>query len=87
VTEPFGTDATPPGAGSAAPTQAGAGSAPPTPAPESAVEDGAEAAERDVTAALADLDAASDRPPSEQIPAYTKVHQTLQATLARIDDD
>jgi len=87
VTEPFGTDATPAGVGSAASASTGAGSAPPTPAPESAVEDGAEAAERDVTAALADLDAASDQPPAEQIPAYTKVHQALQATLARIDDD
>ena len=83
MTEPSGTEATPGAAGSDVP----APTAMSAPAPGSAAEGGAEAAERDVTAALADLEAASDRPPAEQIPAYTKVHQTLQATLARIDDD
>jgi hypothetical protein len=84
VTEPLGTAATPAGAGAPAPTPT---HGPGAEAAGSAVEGGAEAAERDVTAALADLDAAGDRPPAEQIPAYTKVHQALQATLARIDDD
>ncbi|HZD97970.1 MAG TPA: hypothetical protein VE132_07385 [Micromonosporaceae bacterium] len=48
--------------------------------------DDPEAANEHVAAALAELDAAADRPPSDQVAAFTAAHETLQATLARIDD-
>ncbi|HKD97828.1 MAG TPA: hypothetical protein VKB69_09525 [Micromonosporaceae bacterium] len=44
-----------------------------------------EARER-VMAALSDVDDVANRPPGEQVAAYTAAHQTLQATLAGIDD-
>jgi len=44
-----------------------------------------EARER-VMAALSDVDDVASRPPGEQVSAYTAAHQTLQATLAGIDD-
>jgi hypothetical protein len=39
-----------------------------------------------VAAALAELDAAADWPPADQVAAFTAAHEALQATLARIDD-
>lgn len=45
-----------------------------------------EAANGQVAAALAELDAAADWPPADQVAAFTAAHETLQATLARIDD-
>ncbi len=48
--------------------------------------DDPEAAKEQVAAALAELDAAADWPPSDQVAAFTAAHETLQATLARIDD-
>jgi len=44
-----------------------------------------EAAKAKLTAALAEIDAHFGRPPAEQVAAFTEAHQTLQATLARID--
>ncbi len=39
-----------------------------------------------VDGALAELRAAAERPPGEQVPAYERAHQTLRQTLASIDD-
>ena len=50
------------------------------------VADDPEQANGQVAAALAELDAAADRPPADQVTAFTAAHETLQATLARIDD-
>ena len=44
-----------------------------------------EAAKAKLTAALAEIDARFGRPPAEQVAAFTEAHQTMQATLARID--
>jgi len=44
-----------------------------------------EAAKARLAAALAEVDARFGRPPAEQVAAFTEAHQTLQATLARID--
>jgi hypothetical protein len=49
-------------------------------------DDDPEAADGQVTAALAELDAAAGWPPAEQVAAFGTAHETLQATLARIDD-
>jgi hypothetical protein len=56
------------------------------PARTEPVADDPEAANEHVAAALAELDAAADWPPSDQVAAFTAAHETLQATLARIDD-
>ena len=50
------------------------------------VADDPERANGQVAAALAELDAAADWPPEDQVSAFTAAHETLQATLARIDD-
>jgi hypothetical protein len=50
------------------------------------VADDPEEANGQVAAALAELDAAADWPPADQVAAFTAAHETLQATLARIDD-
>jgi hypothetical protein len=50
------------------------------------VADDPEAANGQVAAALAELTAAADRPPADQVEAFAAAHETLQATLARIDD-
>ena len=39
-----------------------------------------------VGAALGELDVVAGWPPDDQVAAFTAAHQTLQATLARIDD-
>jgi hypothetical protein len=44
-----------------------------------------EAAKARLAAALAEIDAKFGRPPSEQVAAFAEAHQTLQATLNRID--
>ena len=44
------------------------------------------AAEASVGAALAGLEAVRDRPPADQVDAFTAAHEALQATLARIDE-
>ncbi len=51
-----------------------------------AVADDPEQANGQVAAALAELDAAAGWPPADQVAAFTAAHETLQATLARIDD-
>jgi hypothetical protein len=51
-----------------------------------AVADDPEHANGPVAAALAELDAAADWPPADQVAAFTAAHEALQATLARIDD-
>jgi hypothetical protein len=56
------------------------------PARTEADADDPESAKEQVAAALAELDAAADWPPSDQVAAFTAAHETLQATLARIDD-
>jgi len=38
-----------------------------------------------VDAALADLDAAADLDPAEQVPVYEQAHRALSQTLAAID--
>ena len=50
------------------------------------VADDPEQANEQVAAALAELDAAAEWPPADQVAAFTAAHETLQATLARIDD-
>jgi hypothetical protein len=55
------------------------------PVSENAVAGSADAEGR-VAAVLADLDAASDLPPADQVAAFETAQETLQATLARIDD-
>ena len=51
-----------------------------------AAPDDPEQASGQVAAALAELDAAAEWPPADQVAAFTAAHETLQATLARIDD-
>ena len=48
--------------------------------------DDPEAADGQVTAALVELDAAAGWPPADQVAVFATAHETLQATLARIDD-
>jgi len=43
-------------------------------------------AQRDVAAALARLDAVAGSDAADQVTAFAEAHETLQATLARIDD-
>ncbi len=50
------------------------------------VADDPERANGQVAAALAELEAAADWPPADQVAAFTAAHETLQATLASIDD-
>ena len=51
----------------------------PEPRPESQPEHPA------LDAALADLDAAADLDPAEQVPVYEQAHRALSQTLAAID--
>jgi len=53
---------------------------------EDPVADDPDQANGQVAAALAELDAAAGWPPADQVAAFTAAHETLQATLARIDD-
>jgi len=53
---------------------------------EDPVADDPDQANGQVAAALAELDAAAEWPPADQVAAFTAAHETLQATLARIDD-
>lgn len=46
-----------------------------------------EAAKAKLAAALAQIDAQFGKKPAEQVEAFTDAQQTLQATLARIDDN
>jgi hypothetical protein len=50
------------------------------------VADDPEAANGEVEDALAGLDAAAEWPAADQVAAFTAAYETLQATLARIDD-
>jgi hypothetical protein len=50
------------------------------------VADDPEQADEQVAVALAELDAAADWPPADQVAAFIAAHETLRATLARIDD-
>lgn len=60
----------------------------PAPPPATRTPEGVtEAAEARVAAALADIDAVADRPPADQVPAFATAQQTLQATLAGIDEN
>ncbi len=50
-----------------------------------AEDDQDEGAKARLAAALAEIDARFGRPPAEQVSAFADAHQTLQATLNRID--
>ena len=90
----FGNGGPPPGGVSAADAARAAYAAHAADDGEDGVEDDVETDEDDdmdaaakarLAAALAEIDARFGRPPAEQVSAFAEAHQTLQATLSRID--